>query len=195
MVRYRQGHAAETRAAIVAAASGIMRNKGFAEASVGAVMKAVGLTHGGFYAHFADKTAMLNEAMREAFVQSPINFAALSGMARASGDAGLVAKHYLADRRVVDVASGCPAAALVSEVHRQEPALQATFREGAEATVAALATTPGLADGEVDHSWASLAMLVGALALMRAMPDPELNETIRTQCVSAMRRLAEQPAV
>ncbi len=190
MVRYEAGHRERTQTAIIDAASLLMRDRGFTETSVGNVMKAVGLTHGGFYAHFSDKTAMLAAAVERAFAESPGNFAALAGMARSSGDVGVIARHYLADRRVADVASGCPAAALVSEVGRQEPAVQSSFRAGAEETRRALATAPGLSTAESDHAWAALALLVGSLALMRAMPDASLHETIREQAISALRKLA-----
>ncbi len=193
MVRYDAGHRERTHSAIIDAASQLMRERGFTEASVGNVMKAVGLTHGGFYAHFADKTAMLAAATEKAFDDSPKNFAALARMAQASGDVGVIAKHYLAEARVGAVASGCPAAALVSEVHRQEAPVQARFRNGTEDTRRALAAAPGLTTAEADHSWAALAMLVGSLALMRAMPDASLNDTIREQAISALRKLAATP--
>jgi TetR/AcrR family transcriptional regulator, transcriptional repressor for nem operon len=190
MVRYQVGHGERMQQVIVEAASRLMRDRGFIAASVANVMKAVGLTHGGFYAHFQDKTAMLAAAVKKAFVESPNNFAALAGMAKVTGDVGVIAKHYLADNRVEDVASGCPAAALVSEVHRQDAQIQSMFRAGTEDTLRALATAPGLSTAESDHTWAALAMLVGSLALMRAMPDTSLNDTIREQAISAMRKLA-----
>jgi TetR/AcrR family transcriptional regulator, transcriptional repressor for nem operon len=190
MVRYEQGHRERTQQAIVEAASLLMRDRGFTEASVANVMKAVGLTHGGFYAHFPDKTAMLTAAVEKAFVESPKNFTALSTMARSTGDVGVIAQHYLADRRVEDVASGCPAAALVSEVHRQDIVIQSAFRAGTEETIRALGTAPGLSDDGDDQRWATLAMLVGGLSLMRAMPDAGLNDMIRDQIIAALRKLA-----
>jgi TetR/AcrR family transcriptional regulator, transcriptional repressor for nem operon len=189
MVRYDQGHRERTRQAIVEAASRLMRDRGFTEASVANVMKAVGLTHGGFYAHFPDKTAMLAAAMEKAFVESPKNFAAMARIADATGDVGVIARHYLADNRVGDVASGCPAAALVSEVHRQDAAVQSAFRKGTEETLLSLAKAPGLSTPEGQHAWAALAMLVGGLSMMRAMPDAGLNDTIRDQIIDALRKL------
>ena len=189
MVRYDKGHSAKTRELIVEAASHLMREKGFNEASVPAVMKAVGLTHGGFYAHFADKTEMLAAALEKALLQSPINFAALAEMANAKGDAGLIAKYYLSDAKVADVASGCPAGALVSEVRRQEAPVLAAFKMGAEKTKEALAKTEGLERG---HTWAALAMLVGGLAMMRAMPEGQTSHQMRDQIINAMRKLTEK---
>jgi TetR/AcrR family transcriptional regulator, transcriptional repressor for nem operon len=190
LVRYDKNHHRQTHNAIVAAASTLLREKGFAETSVGTVMKSVGLTHGGFYAHFEDKTAMLTAAMQEAFQQSPLNFAGLAQMATASGDAGVIAKHYLSDGRVKDVASGCPAAALVGELPRQEAEVQKAFQNGTYETLKALAQTPGLS--EQQNAWAALSMLMGGLMLMRALPDTKTNTEIRTQISTALRQLAKE---
>jgi TetR/AcrR family transcriptional regulator, transcriptional repressor for nem operon len=188
MVRYQKDRHEQTHKAIVEASSILLREKGFTETSVGAVMKAVGLTHGGFYAHFDDKTAMLVAAMQEALVQSPKNFKCLSDLATSKNDVGLIAKHYLADGRVNDVATGCPAAALVSELPRQPSAVQDAFHHGAVATVEAIAEAPGLSrDG-----WAAFSMLVGGLTLMRAIPDQKTNSTIRSQIIAALRKLSRQ---
>lgn len=191
MARYREGHRERTRQEIIASASELMRERGFDEATVGAVMKAVGLTHGGFYAHFPDKAAMLTAAMEAAFTESPRNFAFLAELARSQNDPGLVAQHYLGDKRVSDVASGCPAAALVSETPRQDIAVRAAFQSGAASTVAALARTPGLSPEVGGTPWAALSMLIGALTMMRAVTAPDLVSLIRDQTIIAMRKLAK----
>jgi AcrR family transcriptional regulator len=190
MVRYREGHAGRTKREIVDAASRLMRDRGYAEASVGVVMKAVGLTHGGFYAHFPDKTALLATAVEEAFVDSPRNFAFLADLARQTGDIGLIARHYLADQRVANVDTGCPAAALLSETPRQHDAVRVAFQSGVEATMRALATAPGMSKEEGGTSYAALSMLIGGLALMRAVPDPALAAAVRDQIIAGIRMLA-----
>jgi TetR/AcrR family transcriptional regulator, transcriptional repressor for nem operon len=194
MVRYDKGHHDQTHAAIVEAASKLLREKGFTETSVGTVMKAVGLTHGGFYAHFQDKNAMLSAAVTEAFEQSPKNFTALVELATKSGDPGVVAKHYLSDSRVKNVASGCPAAALVSELPRQANAVQEAFQTGTIETMQALSATPGLSADADGSAWAALSMLVGGLTLMRACNNDGIDKTIRTQIINAMRALAAKPS-
>jgi TetR/AcrR family transcriptional regulator, transcriptional repressor for nem operon len=187
MVRYDKTHHAETHKTIITAASTLLREKGFTETSVGTVMKAVGLTHGGFYAHFEGKTAMLAAATTEAFVQSPKNFKVLADLATDKNDVGLIAKYYLSDSKVKDVAKGCPAAALVSELPRQDRAVQDAFQQGTIETMLELSNAPGL----TSESWAALSMLVGGLTLMRAIPDTKTNDTIRTQITEALRKLAK----
>jgi TetR/AcrR family transcriptional regulator, transcriptional repressor for nem operon len=190
MVRYKNDHSTKTREAIIDAAGKLLREKGFAETSVGTVMKAVGLTHGGFYAHFADKTAMLSAAVDEAFVQSPKNFAKLAEMANARNDVGFIAQHYLSDSRVNDRATGCPAAALAGEIPRQELPVVERFEAGTLETVEALAKAPGLSNDDQPFAWAAMSMLVGGLELMRISTNQRQREIIRNQIIAALRSLS-----
>ncbi len=176
MVRYKPGRAAETHARIVEQASAMMRERGLAGASVAEVMRAAGLTVGGFYAQFPDKDAMLAEAMEHALQPSLARFRFL--VDRVPGG---VAEKYLSDERVADVAGGCVAAALAGELHRAAPPVREAFATGA----AACAETLG------DAGWARLALLVGAMALLRAMPEGPARQALREQAISAYARIAD----
>jgi TetR/AcrR family transcriptional regulator, transcriptional repressor for nem operon len=190
MARYKSGHHDATHSAIVAKASGMIRERGLDGASVVEVMKSAGLTHGGFYAHFKGKTAMLTEAMAEAIKPSAPRFRMLAGLAKDKGDPGLIAQRYLSDERVAEVAGGCAAAALSSEVRRAPLPVREAFQSGAQATAEALESTfPDIPDAPGQGAWAVYAMLVGALALMRAVPDDATREAIRSQTVATLRRL------
>jgi TetR/AcrR family transcriptional regulator, transcriptional repressor for nem operon len=190
LVRYKPGHRARTQDSVIEAAARLLRERGFAQTGVADVMREAGLTHGGFYAHFPDKGAMLAAALDRALAASPGNFATLGRMAAEAGDPGLIAQHYLADRRVADAAQGCAAAALSSEVPRQAAPVRAAFQAGAEATVEALA---GASGGTAPLPWATLAMLAGALAMMRAIDDPARQSAIRDEVIEALRRLHRPP--
>ncbi|MGL4405548.1 MAG: TetR/AcrR family transcriptional regulator [Notoacmeibacter sp.] len=190
MVRYKNDHSAKTRELIISAAGELLRDKGFAETSVGTVMKAVGLTHGGFYAHFADKTAMLSAAVDEAFVESPKRFSMLAKMATAQNDTGFIARQYLADSRVENRATGCPAAALASEIPRQELPIIERFEAGTNETVAALSNAPGLSNQDQPFAWAAMSLLIGGLELMRATTSQKQREVIREEIISALRKLS-----
>jgi TetR/AcrR family transcriptional regulator, transcriptional repressor for nem operon len=188
--RYKGDHWDKTHGAIVVAAGRLLRERGFGGTGVGDVMKAVGLTHGGFYAHFDDKTAMLVAAVENALAESPNNFALLARLADEAGDAGLIAEYYLSDERVANVADGCPGGALVSELQRQPASVQTAFESGARSTAKALGRATGLGSAQGEQ-WAGLSLLMGALALMRATPDIETRQAIRTQAVEAFRKLAK----
>lgn len=189
MARYKSDHWDKTHIAIVEAAGRMLRERGFAGTGVGDVMKAVGLTHGGFYAHFDDKTAMLVAAVENALVESPKNFAILAGLVEEAGDPGLIAEYYLCDERIANVANGCPGGAFLSELQRQPWPIRAAFESGAKSTAKALAQAAGLRSDEAED-WAGLSLLMGALSLMRATPDIATRQTIRNQAVTAFRKLA-----
>ena len=69
-MRYSKDHKAETHARIVRAAAVLLREKGVHGVGVAELMKEAGLTHGGFYAHFASRDALLHEALVAAMERS-----------------------------------------------------------------------------------------------------------------------------
>src|SRR4051794_35553442 len=106
--------AAQHRAAIVEAAGRLFRVHGFDGVSVAEIMKAAGLTHGGFYGHFASKEALAAEACGHAFATS---LSRVQGSEDASGG-GLEAyvAGYLSERHRDRNDGGCPMAAYATEV-------------------------------------------------------------------------------
>lgn len=188
MARYDRTHKAATRAAIVKQAAGAIRANGLDNTGVAQVMQAVGLTHGGFYAHFAGKEALLEAALAEAIAPSKTRLTMLAGLARESSDPGLIPERYLAASRAADVANGCAAAALASELHRAPMPVRQAFAVGAGASAEALSEL-GPDAGKL--GWASYAMLVGALAIIRALPDETMRDAVRADVALAFRNLLD----
>lgn len=185
MARYTAEHHDQTHAAILAAAAELIRAQGFDGTSVGAVMKAVGLTHGGFYAHFADKADLLAAAMEQALIPTVERFDRWTAAAEAAGDPAQFAHTYLSDQHVSHPGEGCVAAALISEVGRQPIPVREAFATGATAVAESLARVyPGPA------AWGVFAMMFGALALMRAVPDEAMRSEIRARVLEDLRKLA-----
>jgi AcrR family transcriptional regulator len=176
MTRYPPDRRERSRAAILEGAARMVRARGFEGASVGEVMRAAGLTHGGFYAHFEDKTALLAEAVATAFAERMPDFASLTAAAADRGDPGLLARAYLSGPRVAEIAGGCPAAPLMAEVPRQAPPVRAAFEHGCAEMAGHLSAVPGL---EGPRAWGALAALLGAVALLRAMRDEAAQAQLR----------------
>src|SRR5205809_5682502 len=103
---------------IVEAAARAIRRSGYNGTGVAEVMKDAGLTHGGFYAHFPSREAMLAEAADRAGAET----VALSAQVAASVPPGqalrALAQVYLSDQHLAAVETGCPLAALGSELSR-----------------------------------------------------------------------------
>src|SRR3954447_16349454 len=78
-MRYSDTHKQETRRKVVQAAAAAVRAKGPDGVGVAEIMKEVGLTHGGFYAHFPSKEALVAAAVGEAFEQGRRRFGRITG--------------------------------------------------------------------------------------------------------------------
>ncbi len=161
----------QTHERIVDAAAGALRRGGFHAIGVADIMRQVGLTHGGFYAHFANREALLAEALERAGHDSRkrLGKAMDSGARRGRGFEALV-ERYLSDAHLKSPETGCPVAALASELPRQVDAVRevaARRIEGLLATVAA-ALPPGHPEGSAA---VVASQLVGALQLARTLGD------------------------
>lgn len=157
---------------IVDVASRAIRRTGYRGMGVADIMKEAGLTHGGFYAHFASRDALLVEAMQRAGRDS---YAALSAavarrMAKGSSRfAGLVWA-YLHDSHLDLPEQGCIVAALGSEMTRQDDAVRDEARHRVLALVALVEETLP-AGTERGHAAVIASTLVGALQLARTLGD------------------------
>jgi TetR/AcrR family transcriptional repressor of nem operon len=195
-MRYDAEHRGRTREKIVKEAAAAIRAKGPEGVGVAALMKRAGLTHGGFYAHFGSKDELVSEAIALMFAQAAARF----DRTRAEADprAALIAyvDFYLSKRHRDARDSGCPVAALSTDIGRLEPASRERFGVGI-ATLSrwlgeALARH-GVADG--DTAGASLlAELTGALTLSRAVADPAQSDLILERSQAAIRSRFELEA-
>jgi TetR/AcrR family transcriptional repressor of nem operon len=174
-VRYRKEHQAQIHNLIVVAASRKLRSRGVEAINIAEVMKSVGLTHGGFYAHFSDRSAMICEAVQSAMTESSENFKKLTGLARQANRHSIIVEYYLSDMRVSDIENGCPAAALANEINRLPENAKRKFSAGLKETLSILEDY----FGSCLIANAALALLVGSLNLMRSTDDATLRAQIK----------------
>jgi TetR/AcrR family transcriptional repressor of nem operon len=176
-----------------AAARAICRD-GYAGLGVANVMKEAGLTHGGFYAHFASRDALLAAAVEHAGEQSAARMRERLHARVAEGASPLrvLVEEYLSERHVEALEQGCPVAALGADLARGEPAL----RQVAERRVLHLAGTvegalpPGCAAGT---GMVIASMLVGAVQIARVLQAEARNAVLRS-CRDALLGQYDRPA-
>jgi len=157
---------------IVATAARAIRRAGFHGVGVADIMKEAGLTHGGFYAHFASRDALLAEALQRAGSDAAAGMAQrnLARQARGASAFRALVEGYLSDRHLSSAESGCPVAALASEMPRQAPEVRAAAAQRVRDLVATVQRA--LPAGATAGSAAAVAgQLVGALQLARALGD------------------------
>jgi TetR/AcrR family transcriptional regulator, transcriptional repressor for nem operon len=173
-MRYDAQHKERTRRRVLAEAAEAVRLRGTSGIGVARIMAKAGLTHGGFYAHFKSKAALLAAAIEAAFEQS---FQVFSSSVRdrepARGFATFVERYLSVEHR--DAAGrGCPLPSLSGEAARLAPQAAKSFAAGAERLTHAMAETLRAMGKPDARELASsiLAEMVGALALARALRDP-----------------------
>ena len=162
---------AETRARIVETAGRLFRERGVDAVGVDAIMHAAGLTHGGFYAHFPSKEALVAEATAAALARSAARWETIAREQPEDGYARIV-ESYLDPAHVAGRERGCLLAALGPEVARR-PAARPGVTAAIRAMLGALARcVPGQ---RRERAAATLCTLVGAVVLARASDDPALS--------------------
>ncbi|MFC8952453.1 TetR/AcrR family transcriptional regulator [Streptomyces sp. NPDC057101] len=185
MGRVSQAQAQENRRRVVDTASRLFREQG-TQVSVADLMKAAGLTHGGFYKQFASKEALVDEATAHAFAELARRHTA--GLEQYDGRRDTAQRAlidaYLSVEHRDDPAGGCPVAALAVDVARGDEDCEArrTYTEGVADFAAFLA--PVGAEGE--DGIARLCTLFGALVLSRATVGSPLSEEILTAAHAAL---------
>ncbi|WP_241073585.1 TetR/AcrR family transcriptional regulator [Achromobacter insuavis] len=157
---------------IVDAAARAIRREGYAGVGVADVMKEAGLTHGGFYAHFPSRDAMLVAAMERAGRDGAARMTQSIARRRAEGASPLRAlvEGYLSETHLASCEGGCPISALASEMPRQSPEV----REMSASRVRGLVEVVGRAlpaDAAPQAAMAITSNLVGAIQLARALGD------------------------
>jgi TetR/AcrR family transcriptional regulator, transcriptional repressor for nem operon len=177
---------------IVDAAARSIRRNGYDGVGVADVMEKAGLTHGGFYAHFASREALLVEALEQAGRESSRRLARNmeSLRARGAGPFEALVESYLSDDLLKANGSGCPVAALCSEMPRQTPEVRRASAIRVRALVTLIETT---LPPTVPYERAPLiaASMMGSLQLARMIGTVEQGKAL---LASARAGLIEQYA-
>ncbi|OPY98749.1 TetR family transcriptional regulator [Bradyrhizobium sacchari] len=184
MARYDKGHRDATRRHILDVASEQFRESGIAAVGLAGIMSEAGLTNGAFYTHFESKEdlvrAVLLDALERRERRHKENLE--SGIALEA-----TIRDYLSPRHRDRAGTGCPTAALVSEIARHPRATREAFTAKMSDIVSLMAEQlpQGSADDRRRRAMAIYAMMVGALQLSRAVSDRRLSEEILEDAVQA----------
>jgi TetR/AcrR family transcriptional repressor of nem operon len=190
-MRFEKGHKEATRQRIIETASARFRKDGVAATGIAGLMADAGLTHGGFYAHFASKEELVGEATAAALLGAKSRVVL--------EEAGLEAfiRSYLRKAHRDTPEQGCAAAALAPEIARNGETTRANFAEGLEEIFARIAKK--LPDNvPYPARWETavgiFGVMMGTLQLARAVLDKKLSDRILESGIAAALRLADASA-
>ena len=179
-MRYAEDHKQATRAKVLTAAARVIRQNGPDRVAVAGVMAEVGLTHGGFYAHFASKDDMLAQAIQQMFIESSEAWEAISEDQPAAEALGRYFDFYLSPAHRDGRDRGCPLPALSADLPRLSEQSRDVYGRGVARQTAFLARKLEAAGRRDAATLAAsvLSELVGAVALARAVADPAQSGAI-----------------
>ncbi|MBI6954820.1 TetR/AcrR family transcriptional repressor of nem operon [Pseudomonas sp. TE6288] len=172
----------KTRQRILDAARSALVQQGPADPSVSQVMGAAGLTVGGFYAHFDSKDELMLEAFSQLLAERRALLAQLDPALDGTERRALVAAFYLSRKHRDAEVQACPIPNALSEMQRLPDAFRDVLAEHIELMTAQMVDRPE----DIDKALADFALMVGGLAVARALGDGELSDRILRAAKSAV---------
>jgi len=169
-----------THERIVEVAARAIRRSGYGGTGVADIMKEAGLTHGGFYAHFASREAMLAEALDRAGAETAAVSARIASAAPPEQALQSLLRAYLSKEHVENMESGCLLAALGSETPRQAPEVRRAWTGRLKEIIDGIARlSPDWGQPRAhEQALVTVATMVGTLLLARAVDDPKLSDAL-----------------
>ncbi|AND89263.1 MULTISPECIES: TetR/AcrR family transcriptional regulator [Bradyrhizobium] len=179
-MRYSREHKQETHDRIVKKASVRLREKGAHGIGVADLMKEAGLTHGGFYAHFDSREALVIEAFAYAMDRSMEHWRKISGEVSPEKRLALIAETYLSALHRDNPGHGCSIPALGAEIARESPKTRKAFAgkldEMIEMMTDYIPSLPRKAARK--QAIATLATMAGTMLLARIAGSSELSDEV-----------------
>lgn len=175
MARYSTDHKEKTHAAIVDAAAERIRSGGFDALGVASIMAEAGLTHGGFYAHFPSRDALLAAAITRLFDKA---CETVSRFEEKHGEAALekYVDFYLSPRHRDDMEHGCPIPSLAGDAQRAAPQVKAAFEAGLDKLAERLGQL--IPKGGKKAALALYGEMAGVLSVSRTIDARQSNELL-----------------
>ena len=179
-MRYSAQHKQETRERIVRAASRHFRGQGGEGVAIADLMRKLNLTHGGFYRHFDSKEQLFAEAVAKSFEDVRAKFKDAVEKAPPGGELKVLIEEYLSLEHCANPDSGCPLAALASEIPRYPRAVRVKIDQAMRDHLKKLSGfLPGATEKERQRNCILLLSgMSGALSLARTVADKEMRQSI-----------------
>ena len=183
----------DTHDQILDVAARALRREGYSGVRVADVMKGAGLTHGGFYAHFPSRDALLVEALVRAGRDSAAALARGAETRRGKGVSEFrsLVETYLSDRHLASTETGCPVAALGSDMPRQSLAVREASALRIERLIQLVRDTLPAASRSI--AAVITGTMVGTLQLARALGDNDDGRAVLAAARDALIRQHDRP--
>lgn len=190
MARYAPEHKDATRRRMIETSGRRFKRDGFDGAGIATLVADAGLTNGAFYGHFASKDDLIATVVSD---QLAAQVARVEALPLGLASVETFIREYLSPEHRDDPGNGCPSAALLDEITRQDLATRQAYTDGARALIDAI--TRHLAVGDSadarERAIGLFTLLVSSLQLARAVTDPELSDQVLAAAQQNAMRIAD----
>ena len=189
-MRYDAEHKARTRERVLREAMLAIRAGGPESLGVADVMRRAGLTHGGFYAHFKSREALVTAAIEEMFAHARGTFDRRTQNLPPREALRAYVDFYVSKAHRDAKEFGCPLPVLSGDLPRMETSVRDRFAEGVERLTGAFAAKLEEIGHPDPQSVASsvLSELIGALSLARALGATAQSDAVLASAHAAVSR-------
>jgi TetR/AcrR family transcriptional regulator, transcriptional repressor for nem operon len=178
---------ADSHDRIVQVAAARFREIGVDGIGVADLMKEAGLTHGGFYRHFASRDELVAEAIERAMQDGAKAIDAMSQSPRAT--LSMLVDGYLSTAHRDGLASSCAVTTLASDTARSNDRARTAYTGQVDKYLALLLKLIAAQGHEATraNALAALSTLVGAVSMARAVNDEALSREILASAAEALK--------
>ncbi|QKT03893.1 TetR/AcrR family transcriptional regulator [Ectothiorhodospiraceae bacterium 2226] len=190
---YTKAHKQKSRERILESASRLFAHRGYDSVSIDELMHDAGMTRGAFYNHFEDKAELYADAIMYAATRSP-RAAEQAGATSSAASLGAFLNTYLSRAHVEDVETPCPLAFLVTDVGARNGKVRRAYTRVYRSLVRLISKRLGdmRAHDRRDTVMAVTALMIGGVAVGRALDDAQVTERLLRSCRVTARRLLEE---
>ncbi len=179
-MRYSAQHKAETHGRLIRKAAEQFRRRGVQGIGIAGLMGQLGLTHGGFYAHFKNRDDLVAAVTGQIFEETIARMIAAAEAAPEGKKVRALVDSYLSTGHRDHVSLGCLLPALAGEMARQPQSVRSAYTRGLNDYFHRIARyMPGTRQEErCDQARLLLSGMAGAMMVARAMTDPESSDKL-----------------
>lgn len=189
MARVSKQQMERNREEIIQVSSQLFRERGLNGVSLNDLMAAAGLTHGGFYGHFASKNELVAIACQKSLEESGARWQEISQQPGNNNLPTLV-EFYLSPAHRDAAGEGCVITALAGDMARDgtDKKICDVYQSGVKSLLERLESVSDIDDAQQrqQNALVQLAMLTGALTLSRAMANDPLSDEFLTAAKKAL---------
>jgi TetR/AcrR family transcriptional repressor of nem operon len=181
-MRYSAQHKAQTHERLIKTAAKQFRRRGVQGIGIAKLMGGLGLTHGGFYAHFDNKSELVAAAARNIFEEATAQIEAAAAAAPKGRELTAIISSYLSARHR-DTTQGCLLPGLTGEIARQPQTVRTALTQAFDEYANRISKYMPGSNEEERRSQARLLFsgMAGTMMVARAINDRQLSDTMLAQ--------------